>query len=138
MPRVKKEISKIKEFINRFNGHYVTVLGQDYIIHFVLRSENKVFKKKENTDGYCCGINKTIVIDKHTIDRFEKEEDKILYLKYLLRHELIHAFLYESGLNNSAEKYRLPWTRNEEMVDWIALQSKKIFNLFNEYELLDY
>lgn len=36
-------------------------------------------------------------------------------------HELVHAFLFESGLHMECE-----WADDEEMVDWIALQAGKI------------
>ena len=48
---------------------------------------------------------------------------------------IIHAFLLESGLDsnsNSADS----WAVNEEMVDWFAIQSPKIFKLFNKLELM--
>ena len=42
-----------------------------------------------------------------------------------IRHELIHAFLAESGLwVNSGQVEN--WAMNEEMVDWLALQFPKI------------
>ena len=45
----------------------------------------------------------------------------------MLRHEIVHAFLYESGLDVSSE-----WARNEEIVDWIALQTPKLQKAFEE------
>lgn len=38
-----------------------------------------------------------------------------------MRHELIHAFLGESGLRSDSE-----WAENEEMVDYFAIQFEKI------------
>ena len=41
----------------------------------------------------------------------------------------------ESGLDsnsNSADS----WATNEEMVDWFAIQSPKIFKVFNELKLM--
>ena len=41
------------------------------------------------------------------------------------RHEIIHAFLFESGLaENSA------WAQNEEMVDFFAIQFPKLLKAF--------
>lgn len=59
------------------------------------------------------------------VDNYEKES------KTLLRHELIHAFLFESGLFNNSD-----WATNEEMVDWFAIQFPKIAKTFKELELL--
>lgn len=61
--------------------------------------------------------------------------DLDLYQKEILRHEIIHAFLYESGLDacsGAAEN----WAINEEMVDWFAIQSPKIFKVFKEQGLV--
>ena len=56
-------------------------------------------------------------------------------MKKQLRHELIHAFLYESGLSfNSAATGA--WAAEEEVVDWIAIQFPKIYEAFAELECL--
>ena len=44
-----------------------------------------------------------------------------------LRHEIIHAFLFESGLAENSE-----WAQNEEMVDWIAKQGPKLIKAWQE------
>ena len=57
------------------------------------------------------------------------------YKKKVLRHEIIHAFLYESGLwNNSGDAKSWGW--NEEITDWIAIQSPKLFKAFKEADCL--
>lgn len=51
-----------------------------------------------------------------------------------LRHEIIHAFLFESGLwvnSNSVEC----WAMNEEMIDWIAIQYPKISKVFKKLDI---
>lgn len=56
-------------------------------------------------------------------------------MKKQLRHELIHAFLYESGLSfNSAATGA--WAAEEEIVDWIAIQFPKIYEACAELECL--
>ena len=43
----------------------------------------------------------------------------------VLVHELVHAFLYESGLSiNSLSPSG--WASNEEMTDWMAIQGPKL------------
>ena len=46
--------------------------------------------------------------------------------KLLLRHEIVHAFLEESGLSTNSDSIDA-WARNEEIVDWIAIQGPKIY-----------
>lgn len=48
-----------------------------------------------------------------------------------IRHEVIHAFLYESGLDVCSNKDEA-WARNEEMIDWVALQFPKINKVFKK------
>lgn len=56
--------------------------------------------------------------------------------KATLRHEIIHAFFNESGLMESSGRFERGWSQNEEMVDWFALQSHKIFRLFVKLDIL--
>ena len=43
------------------------------------------------------------------------------YVRKVKRHEIIHAFLLESGLAECSD-----WAQNEEMVDWLARMGPKI------------
>lgn len=45
--------------------------------------------------------------------------------RHVLRHELIHAFLFESGMDQSSAAHEA-WAVNEEMIDWMAMQMPKI------------
>jgi predicted SprT family Zn-dependent metalloprotease len=58
-------------------------------------------------------------------------QDMDTFIKKVIRHEIIHAFLIESGLNNNSMKVEY-WAQNEEMVDWIAYQFPKISMVFKE------
>ena len=48
----------------------------------------------------------------------------------------MHAFLNESGLQSAANACDGSWARNEEMVDWFAIQSPKIYKVFAELDIL--
>lgn len=67
--------------------------------------------------------------DKNTIQDMES------YRKKVLRHEIIHAFLYESGLWNNSGNVQA-WAQSEEITDWIAIQSPKLFQAFKEVDCL--
>ena len=101
----------------------VNILGTEYSIK---RQKGKETAKLENADGICEFYSKEIAIDD-----FEPTSETVanpnLYKKKVLRHEIVHAFLYESGLDASSE-----WARNEEIVDWIALQAPKLQKAFEE------
>ena len=104
----------------------VNVLGTKYTI---VESNRLKHTNLENCDGYCDYTTKTIVVD--TFKGFPGSvEDIEKYRKQVIRHELVHAFLYESGLDASS------WGRNEEIVDWIAIQFTKLQNVFNQCDVL--
>jgi hypothetical protein len=50
-------------------------------------------------------------------------------MKKQLRHEIIHAFLYESGLGPNFEHYK-QFGHEETIVDWFAIQYPKIEEAF--------
>ena len=53
----------------------------------------------------------------------------------VLRHEIIHAFLIECGLSASSNACDA-WAENEEMIDWFARLSTKIFDVYNELKII--
>ena len=109
----------------------INVLGTDIRIQF---RNDKQDKSLENCDGYYDESEDLIVIkipesDVMSLGNLEN------YQKKVLRHEIIHAFLHESGLSfNSAPSEC--WANNEEMVDWLAIQAPKIFKVFREQKLV--
>lgn len=111
----------------------VNVLGTEYTIIDKTEKEDERLKKH---DGYCDSSTKTIVLLKYEDDSMNKE-DMSYFRKQILRHEIIHAFLSESGLEASGNSFGGSWAQNEEMVDWIALQAPKLFAAFSEVDAID-
>ena len=74
-------------------------------------------------------MKKIVYCDMKTYPGWENEPEAAILLeeKSTLRHEIVHAFLHESGLSASAGHCDFAWAKNEEMVDWIALQGEKIY-----------
>lgn len=106
----------------------VNILGQDYKIDVVDKPDETMVNR--NCDGYCDNTIHTIVVQKFE-PTAETYKDLDLYLKKVLRHEIIHAFLYQSGLDTSSK-----WARDEELVDWIALQFPKLMNAMKDAEAI--
>lgn len=110
----------------------VYILGTEYTI------EKRTQEDKElaGLGGYCKNITPLIVIgDLSTYEGFDSDDSITIenIEKNTLRHEIIHAFLNESGLGDNAfATYSIPWSKNEEMVDWFAIQSPKIFKVYEE------
>ena len=108
------------------NSKKIFIQGSEWSVLWETLQENGSF---EICDGYCDPSVKTIHIRKYP----DKDEQLAGYesRKYMqektLRHEVIHAFMWESGLwRNARELNGDSWSMNEEMVDWIAIQFPKI------------
>jgi hypothetical protein len=103
----------------------VNILGTDYTIYTRTNAEDKYLKDRA---GYCDDTSKIIVVcsktEENTLDNFE------VYYKETLRHEIVHAFMSESGLSNSWTHQK--YGQEETVVDWIAIQAPKLFKAFQE------
>lgn len=110
----------------------VNIQGTEYEIFLKFVSEDKDLN---NCDGYCDNHSNKIVVRDYTEQ--EREEDNMTsnldsYINQCIRHEIIHAFIFQSGLSINSMKFQGAWTNNEEMVDWIAIQFPKILKIFQE------
>lgn len=112
----------------------INVLGAEYTIAVKKYDEDEAFERR-SIDGYCDDWTKQIVVcDMSTYKGWEHEppETTAAAQKETLRHEIVHAFLSESGLADSTLNADVAWAKNEEMVDWIAIQGPKIYKAWQE------
>lgn len=108
----------------------INILGTHYEIIKKQYKNDELFEKN-GWAGYCNEILKEIVIcDISTHPEFENASKKEIQCAERdgLRHEIVHAFLNESGLSYCSLNYSGAWAKNEEMVDWFAIQGEKIYN----------
>lgn len=108
----------------------VNILGTDYKI-IIDSSDNPEMKDKS---GYCYPDAKEIHIqDLEDDEEWKNEPPEIRKHRtnIILRHEITHAFLIESGLRQNSAKVNA-WALNEEMVDWIAVQFPKMLKAFKD------
>lgn len=103
----------------------VNVLGTEYK---VIR---EVFKDKD-IDGYCDYTSREIRIRNDNVNEVGDFDE---LLRKQLRHEIIHAFLAESGLQANYEHYR-QFGHDETLVDWMAIQFPKIYKAFLDADAL--
>lgn len=61
-----------------------------------------------------------LAVDNMTVGDVMAHENKVFL------HEVVHAFLFESGLSGNS------WAANEEIVDWMAHQIPKIVQSLEE------
>lgn len=116
----------------------IDILGTEYRIEIHKVSEDSYMKEK-GLAGYCEEENKLIVVadmseEKYFAGMDEKAQET--YRKKTLRHEIMHAFLNESGLSDNSNRFDGAWAKNEEMVDWFAIQAPKIFSAFKKMNIL--
>lgn len=106
----------------------LSVLGTSYTIFTdVPRSKDKWLA---DADGYCDpNAHKIVIVSKQ---ENYSDEEWISYEKYCLRHEIVHAFMFESGIDGNC-KFDIPdQTHPEFLVAWIANQFPKIFEAFKK------
>ena len=112
----------------------VNILGTEYRIETHKVSEDD-YLKDNSLAGYCGEEDKLIVVadvSEKEYFRGMDEQGQKSYQKQVLRHEIIHAFLNESGLSDCASTPKCAWPKYEEMVDWIAIQFPKILKAYQE------
>ena len=119
---------KIKEMIITEEKAKINILGTDYTIFTNVSDQEKPFMK--DNDGVTDFTTKEIFIavlddgDPMNMQNMRVYEDRTI------RHEIVHAILFESGLDHNTK-----WARNEEIVDWIAIQTPKLFSMFEKIEV---
>lgn len=109
--------------INYKLSHKISILGTEYTISF--KSQKKLSKR--GCDGSCDRTSKNILVTRYNVSRGDtpnKFDNPEKYVLQVLRHEVIHAFLYESGLDSNFAHPQ--YGHDETFVDWISMQLPKI------------
>lgn len=90
-------------------------------------------KRLESCDGLCDETTKEMLVKAYADERNDPTSKRNLDIQVNKnkRHEIIHAFLFESGLAENSD-----WAQTEEMVDWFAIQAPKIIKAFQEADAL--
>lgn len=117
----------------------LNILGTPYAVEVKKYDEYPDFKRR-GIDGCCDALTHKIVIcdmrtwpvddDNNWPD--EPEEVHAEHEKRTLRHEIVHAFFNESGLQDCSANYAGPWAHFEEMIDWWAIQGPKVYQAWLE------
>lgn len=102
----------------------INVLGAGYTISRVHDDQ-----RLDGCDGICDDTTKEILVETYEGDDGKPGVKAKLDVqrKKNIRHEIVHAFAFESGLAENS-----PWAQNEELVDWIAIQGPKIYKAWQE------
>ena len=104
----------------------IDILGTEYTVVFDISEDDM----PEGADGCMDQSIRTIKIAHLESDR-NSVQNLDAYRRKVLRHEVIHAFLYESGMWNCSGSSEA-WGMDETITDWIAIQFPKIQKVFAE------
>ena len=104
----------------------IDILGEEWSIEFRGESEDPCLKE---SDGYTDSSVRLIVVDGMSHIEADSKKNLYAYKQQVLRHEILHAFLCESGLSTCSHKSD-GWAADEEIVDWFAIQVPKIVAAF--------
>lgn len=107
----------------------LNILGSEWDVEYRNADADPLLRED---DGYTDPSVRLIVIAN------KREDCSIQDYKYMqrenLRHEIVHAFLFESGMGFNLEHNE--FGHEETMVDWIAIQFPKILEVFKEADCL--
>ena len=95
----------------------IDILGTEYDLLYCRENE----MKNEDNCGECNRYTKTIKINKEYFESEDAEDSAILKTE---RHEIIHAFFHEAGLDCYSE--------DEFLVDALAVLIPKMVKAFDE------
>ena len=115
------EVKENKEY--RLNM-VLDVLGEDYSVLILSPEEDHRLRE---CDGFTDKTSHRIVISDEY--KYGNLDCPGAYLLKILRHEIIHAFMYESGLGECWE--HVSQGQEETVVDWFAIQWPKLHTAFS-------
>ena len=117
-----------------FEEKKISILGTEYTIKYIDPAEDEEMTKN-NWAGICSEALPVIRIcdlRKHPDWTNEPPGAAESMMKETLRHEITHAFFNESGLKASSNIFEGAWSKNEELIDWIAIQGPKMVTAWEE------
>lgn len=99
----------------------VEILGAMWTVKTATEEEEP---RLRDTDGFTDWTTRLICVSDVPDNCDCNLDDPLEYVKKVIRHEIVHAFMFESGLAESWEHQELG--QEEMTVDWIAIQLPKI------------
>ena len=106
------------------------ILGEKWTLVICPASEDKYLY---DMDGYSDKTIRKMVVVGEPRGIGNEISDFEVHMKATIRHEIIHAFLYESGLH---ECWDHKIGHDETYVDWVAVQFPKLLKVFQEADAI--
>ena len=111
--------------------YHLNILGSKWKLMIVPRSYDPMLIE---CDGFTDRSIRTMFVAEKSLGDINDLRDWDEYQKSVRRHEIIHAFFYESGLAQSWE--HSSYNHDETTVDWFAIQFPKMLRVFEKAEAL--
>lgn len=109
----------------------LNILGTKWKLKEVSRDTDPMFG---TVDGFTDRSSRTMLVASESVCEPGAFMNWPEYLKSVKRHEIIHAFMIESGL--AQEMYHPPYGTDEQAVDFFAIQFPKMIEVFQKAEAL--
>ena len=103
------------------------ILGETWTIAIVPTSTDK---RLNDCDGFCDKTSRCILVDDFSMCDNYDMDNRQAHVCQNIRHEIIHAFLFESGLAGDSVWHVQGQEHPEQTVDWIAYQFPKMLKAF--------
>lgn len=110
----------------------VHVLGTPYKVKIMASEHDADFENYPELNGYCDPSTKTLAIrSAESLVEHQKGkgylpvENPHVDILDTIRHEIVHAFMNESGIDANSTK----WAHDEQLVDWLVQMMPRIESL---------
>ena len=104
----------------------VMILGAVWTVRSATETEEP---RLDGVNGFTDWTTRTIYLEKNTQGNLGSIE---IYMNQVIKHEVVHAFMFESGLGDAFE--HKDYGQEETIVDWFAFQMGKIANVVMEIQ----
>lgn len=109
----------------------LNILGSKWKLKVVPRHLDPMFA---TVDGYTDRSTRTMYVADDGTNTMDDLKDWTAYQKVVKRHEIIHAYMFESGL--AQDMYHPSYGHCEQDIDFFAIQFPKMLGVFEKAEAL--
>lgn len=109
----------------------LNILGSKWKLKVVPRYTDPMF---ETVDGYTDRSVRTMYVAETSTNTIDDLKDWPEYQKVVKRHEIIHAFFFESGL--AQDMYHPAYGHDEQAIDHLAILFPKMEEVFKKADAL--
>ena len=109
----------------------LNILGSKWKLKVVPRYADPMFG---TVDGFTDRSTRTMYVADDGTNSMDDLKDWYEYQKVVKRHEIIHAFMFESGL--AQDMYHPAYGHCEQDIDFFAIQIPKMMEVFEKAEAL--